>query len=202
MRLLLQHGANVNLATKEGETALDVEWAHAIAPGANILLVEANSASDNDLFAAVNYARSQPGVSVISMSWGSDDNVSYASYDQSMSSQYLVTPSGHQGVTFVASSGDTGVPNFPSTSPNVLAVGVPGLNYTCRLRQLIADLNNYAAELDAWSERETTETADSARICARSAAGRAWIDRPIRAGRRGSTQESCVSCLHRTRPAG
>jgi subtilase family serine protease len=41
----------------EGETALDVEWAHAIAPGANILLVEANSASDNDLFAAVNYAR-------------------------------------------------------------------------------------------------------------------------------------------------
>jgi subtilase family serine protease len=114
----------------EGETALDVEWAHAIAPGANILLVEANSASDNDLFAAVNYARSQTGVSVVSMSWGSDDNASFASFDQSMSSKYLVTPSGHQGVTFVASSGDTGVPSFPSTSPNVLAVGGTDLYLT------------------------------------------------------------------------
>lgn len=114
----------------EGETALDVEWAHAIAPGANIILVEASSASDNDLFAAVNWARQQAGVSVISMSWGSDDNASFASYDQGLSSRYLVTPSGHQGVTFVASSGDTGVPSFPSTSPNVLAVGGTDLYLT------------------------------------------------------------------------
>src|SRR5262249_9344102 len=34
--------------TWEIETALDVEWAHALAPGANILLVEAKSASDAD----------------------------------------------------------------------------------------------------------------------------------------------------------
>ena len=40
------------------EIALDVEWAHAIAPGANILLVEANSASYSDLFTAVKYAAS------------------------------------------------------------------------------------------------------------------------------------------------
>ncbi|HEV2968765.1 MAG TPA: fibronectin type III domain-containing protein [Pirellulales bacterium] len=114
----------------EGETALDVEWAHAIAPGANILLVEANSASDTDLFAAVNYARNAAGVSVISMSWGSDDNASYASYDQNLSDTYLVTPSGHQGITFVASSGDDGHPNFPAESPNVLAVGGTDLYLT------------------------------------------------------------------------
>src|SRR5205807_8802787 len=107
----------------EGETALDVEWAHAIAPGANIVLVEASSASDTDLFAAVNWARQQAGVSAISMSWGSDDNASFASYDQNLSNKYLVTPAGHAGITFVASSGDSGVPSFPSTSPNVLAVG-------------------------------------------------------------------------------
>ncbi len=107
----------------EGETALDVEWAHAIAPGANIILVEANSASDNDLFAAVNWARNQSGVSVISMSWGSDDTLANKSWDQNLSSTYLVTPTGHQGVTFVASSGDNGYPSFPSTSPNVLSVG-------------------------------------------------------------------------------
>jgi len=107
----------------EGETALDVEWAHANAPGANIILVEANSASDTDLFAGVNWARQQAGVSVVSMSWGSDDNASFASYDQNLSNKYLVTPTGHAGITFVASSGDSGVPSFPSTSPNVLAVG-------------------------------------------------------------------------------
>jgi hypothetical protein len=48
-------------------------------------------------------------------------------------------------------------------------IGVPGLNYTCRLRQLIADLNDYAADLEAWSERDFTDAADSARICARIA---------------------------------
>jgi subtilase family serine protease len=114
----------------EGETALDVEWAHAIAPGANILLVEANSASDSNLFAAVNYARHAAGVSVISMSWGSDDTLANASNDKSLSSTYLVTPSGHQGITFVASSGDDGHPNFPSESPNVLSVGGTDLYLT------------------------------------------------------------------------
>ena len=114
----------------EGEIALDVEWAHAIAPGANIILVEANNASDQNLFAAVNWARQQAGVSVISMSWGSDDSLSNASTDQSLSSQYLVTPSGHQGITFVASSGDDGKPNFPAESPSVLAVGGTDLYLT------------------------------------------------------------------------
>ena len=114
----------------EGETALDVEWAHAIAPGANILLVEANSAADANLFAAVNYARQQAGVSAISMSWGSDDNASNAAYDQNLSNTYLVTPSGHQGITFVASSGDDGHPSFPAESPNVLAVGGTDLYLT------------------------------------------------------------------------
>ena len=40
----------------EVEESLDVEWAHAIAPGANIILVEANSPTDTNLFDAVNYA--------------------------------------------------------------------------------------------------------------------------------------------------
>ena len=92
-------------------------------PGANIVLVEANSASDTDLFAAVDYAHHLAGVSVISMSWGSDDIAADASFDQGLSSRYLATPTGHQGITFVASSGDNGVASFPSTSPNVLSVG-------------------------------------------------------------------------------
>jgi subtilase family serine protease len=52
----------------EIEEALDIEWAHAIAPGASIDLVEASSTSNNDLFKAVATAASLPGVSVVSMS--------------------------------------------------------------------------------------------------------------------------------------
>jgi subtilase family serine protease len=51
-----------------GEISLDVEWAHAIAPAANILLVEANSSSLTDLLTGVDYAAKQPGVVAVSMS--------------------------------------------------------------------------------------------------------------------------------------
>ncbi len=108
------------------EISLDVEWAHAMAPGANILLVEANSASFADLMPAVNYARNQPGVSVVSMSWGAGEFSSEPYYDG-----YFTTPAGHQGVTFVAASGDAGsagAPEYSSVSPNVLAVGGTQLN--------------------------------------------------------------------------
>ena len=44
------------------EIALDVEWAHAMAPKAGILLVEANSSSYSDLFTAVRFAAGQSGV--------------------------------------------------------------------------------------------------------------------------------------------
>ena len=98
--------------------------------GANIILVEANSASDSDLFAAVNYARNLSAVSVISMSWGSDDSQLQSGERSGPRAEYLVTPAGHQGITFVASSGDDGVPNFPAESPNVLAVGGTDLYLT------------------------------------------------------------------------
>lgn len=101
------------------EITLDVEWAHAIAPGAHILLVEAASNSYSDLMAAVNYARTQVGVSVVSMSWGGSEFAGETAYDS-----YFTTPAGHQGVTFVASAGDTGaLPEYPAVSPNVLSVG-------------------------------------------------------------------------------
>jgi subtilase family serine protease len=102
-----------------GEIELDVEWAHAVAPGASILLVEANSASDTDLIAAVNYARQQPGVVTVSMSWGSTEFSGEQSYDST-----FTTPTGHAGVTFFGSSGDSGSPAiWPALSTHVVAVG-------------------------------------------------------------------------------
>lgn len=104
------------------ETALDVEWAHAIAPGARLLLVEAKSEDPGDLFAAVDFARRRPTVSVISMSWGWDTapaGVDYASV--------LATPASRAargGVTFVEAAADDGVATaFPNLSVNVVSVG-------------------------------------------------------------------------------
>ena len=101
------------------EIALDVEWAHAIAPGASIILFEANSNSDADLWTAVDTARNYAGVSVVSMSFGGTESSS----DTSCNSHFT-TPSGHNGVTFLASTGDNGSPSgYPAYSPNVVAVG-------------------------------------------------------------------------------
>jgi subtilase family serine protease len=119
-------------ATWTQEISLDVEWAHALAPQANILLVEANSNNLSDLFQAASYAAAQPGVSVVSMSWGTPEFSGETSDDS-----VFTTPSGHQGVTFVESSGDSGAPgNW--VSPNVVAAG--GTTLT------IDHNNNYVSE--------------------------------------------------------
>jgi len=108
----------------EIEESLDVEWAHAVAPQANIILVECNLTLPprnqwDDLVAhGVNWARNQPGVSVVSMSFGYGESSPETSYDG-----YFTTPSGHAGVTFIASTGDNGTPQYPALSPNVLAAG-------------------------------------------------------------------------------
>jgi subtilase family serine protease len=109
-----------------GETSLDVEWAHAIAPRATILLVQAYDDSLNGLIDAINYARDVPGVVAVSMSWGSAE----FSYETQLD-QYLTTPTGHLGgyneaggITFTSSAGDSGAgAAWPAASPNVLAIG-------------------------------------------------------------------------------
>src|SRR5437763_4654957 len=99
-----------------GEIALDVEWVHAIAPKANMVLVEANSSSTLDLInRAANYARNRSEVSVVSMSFGLNEYSGETSVDT-----YFTTPTSHQGVTFLASTGDNGSPGgYPAYSPNV-----------------------------------------------------------------------------------
>jgi hypothetical protein len=108
----------------EVEESLDVEWAHAIAPKANIILVEANSADSSDLLAAVDTARNAKGVVAVSMSWGGGEFSGESGFDA-----HFTTPAGHGGVTFLASSGDNGTPaGWPAISNNILAVGGTTLN--------------------------------------------------------------------------
>jgi subtilase family serine protease len=96
------------------ETSLDVEWAHAIAPKAKIVLVVAKSASFSDLLGAVDRAVSL-GATVVSMSWGGSEFAGETSYDSHFN---------HPGVTFVASAGDSGEDvEWPAASPYVVGVG-------------------------------------------------------------------------------
>jgi hypothetical protein len=125
------------------EIALDVEWAHAIAPAAGILLVEAPgdpSTTIDFLMDAVRFARQQPDVSVVSMSFGDPEGFNHV--PEPTFDNLFVTPPGHQGITFVASSGDFGNPNYPAVSPNVLAVGGTSLEVDAE--------GNYLGET-AWS---------------------------------------------------
>jgi hypothetical protein len=142
------------------ETSLDVEWVHAIAPGAHILLVEAASQSLTDLLDADVYAAQQKGVVAVSNSWGFDVGVLEAggygglpqvpSFSPQTFDGYLVTPVGHLdndglvgGITFLASSGDTGNElNFPASSAQVLSVG--GDQITIGLDGEITDFFNWA----------------------------------------------------------
>lgn len=103
------------------EISLDIQWAHAIAPGAKILLVEAATNSFTNLFGAIDYAATQSGVHQLSMSWGGGEFSSEASSD----SHFQVS-----GVSFFASSGDGGHGViYPSSSPNVIGVGGTTLNF-------------------------------------------------------------------------
>ena len=98
------------------ETALDVEWAHAIAPDATILLVEAKTPSGANLLKAVDYARNRPDVVAISMSWGGKEFSDETTLDEHFISKY--------GATFFAASGDNGTgASWPAASPNVISVG-------------------------------------------------------------------------------
>jgi hypothetical protein len=135
--------------TWELEESLDVEWAHALAPLANIVLVEANDNSTPNLQQiAVPLAASLPGVSVVSMSWGSDE-----SSDETTGDSTFTTPAGHSGVTFIASTGDSGAPGeYPATSPNVLAVGGTTLSLNSN--------NTYKSET-GWSTLPPSRTVDN-----------------------------------------
>lgn len=112
------------------ETSLDVEYAHAMAPLAKIVLIETSSASSSSLItSAVNYAYNTTHANVVSMSWGLAESQMTSSqlsaYDSTF--QYVA----QHGMILVAASGDSGANdgtsgptvNFPAASPYVVGVG-------------------------------------------------------------------------------
>ncbi|MBI3812323.1 MAG: S53 family peptidase [Nitrospirae bacterium] len=104
------------------ETALDIEWAHAMAPNAKILLVEAASNSLTNLFNAVNAATNYSlDVTEESNSWGSSEFSSEVNYDAYFYSR--------PGIVYFAASGDSGGKTiYPAASPYVIAAGGTSLH--------------------------------------------------------------------------
>jgi subtilase family serine protease len=103
------------------EIALDVQWAHATAPLARIVLIEAPDASVSNLAGAAKLAN-RMGAGVVSMSFGAPEGSWGASYDASFSTA---------GMSYVAATGDGGAGvSWPSASAKVLAVGGTSLSYS------------------------------------------------------------------------
>lgn len=113
------------------ETTLDVEYAHAMAPGANIVLVVASSPAGN----AINNAEAAvipqfPG-SIMSQSFGIPESAITANNAQVMQAEQIYLDAQQAGITVFASAGDNGATNggssanalFPSSDPLVTSVG-------------------------------------------------------------------------------
>ena len=100
------------------EQALDLQMVSVMCPNCKIMLVEAKSANNNDLAAAVSKAIAL-GANVVSNSYGGDE-VGVSAYASAYS---------HPGVAITASAGDNGYgPLFPASAPGVIAVGGTSLS--------------------------------------------------------------------------
>lgn len=116
------------------EISLDVEWAHAIAPGANITLVLAKSNDDADILSATQYAVDHNLGDVISQSFGENESCVDSSLLAAQHKLFVKATLKH--ITLIASSGDDGAAqgscdgtsfvraaSSPASDPLVTAVG-------------------------------------------------------------------------------
>lgn len=146
-----------DMAAWADETTLDVEWAHAIAPGARIVLVEAPSDQTATAFGAVQYAIDHRLGDVVNQSWYLTVEADTSSKTMQYWHDAAYAGSVREHVTVVVSSGDSGVTNgdgagwyshpvlgWPVGDPDVTAVGGTTLN-------LDADGNRISADT-AWND--------------------------------------------------
>jgi subtilase family serine protease len=140
-----------------GETSLDVEWAHAIAPNANIVLVVAKSNNDSDILDATQWISDHNAGDVLSQSYGEAEQC-MAQTDITRQHKLFAKMS-KQGITLLASSGDQGAGqptcdgsayfkavSTPASDPYVTGVGGT---------DLIADGTSGAYQSESvWNESE------------------------------------------------
>ena len=100
---------DANMTGWAEEISLDVEWAHNIAPGANIVLVLAKTNQDSDILSAIKYAADNNLGDVISMSFGENEScVGAPGTDLTPAYHAAFVEATQKGITLFASSGDQG----------------------------------------------------------------------------------------------
>src|SRR5882762_7989051 len=113
------------------ETSLDVQYAHAMAPGANIVLVVASTSSGNAINTAEAAAIKRYPGSVMSQSFGIPEIFVHANNAQIQQAHKNYLAAQAAGITVLASAGDFGATNgfatanagFPASDPLVTGVG-------------------------------------------------------------------------------
>jgi subtilase family serine protease len=113
------------------ETTLDVEYAHAMAPGANIVLVVASTPAGDAINTAEAMAIAKFPGSVMSQSFGIPEYLITGNNAQILQAEKNYAAAAAANITVLASAGDEGAGNginqpnalFPASSPYVTAVG-------------------------------------------------------------------------------
>ena len=114
-----------------GEISLDVEWAHAMAPAAKIVVASASSDSTLDINSAeASILPHYPGA-IVSQSFGSDEAGDLADLDSEKDMHAIFQAAIGDGDTLIASAGDWGatdgdpyiMASYPASDPLVLAIG-------------------------------------------------------------------------------
>ncbi len=104
------------------EEALDIEWSHALAPKAKIVLVETASNSGSNLYGGDDLAATISGAGQCSNSWGGGEYSGETGSDGHFN---------HAGVVYFFATGDRGgSQDYPAASPNVVAVCGTSLTLT------------------------------------------------------------------------
>jgi subtilase family serine protease len=120
------------------ETSLDVEYAHAMAPGAHIVLVVASTSSGNAINVAETNAISLYPGSIMSQSFGVPEFLVHNNNAQIMQAEKNYAAAQAAGITVFASAGDSGATNgasfanagFPASDPlNTAVAGTEGNPY-------------------------------------------------------------------------
>jgi subtilase family serine protease len=123
-----------NMVGWAGEITLDVEWAHAIAPAAKIMLVLAKSNNDADILSATKYVVDHNLADVISQSFGEAEQCMDPAVFNQQTKLFAAAAKKH--ITALASSGDQGsaqptcdgasfakAASTPASDPNVTGIG-------------------------------------------------------------------------------
>jgi subtilase family serine protease len=145
--------ANSGWAT---ETTLDVEWVHAVAPGAKIILVVTADNSFGNLFGGILTAAEQPGVVAISNSWSGFDIGIAGDSEFYNAADGLLQAIGAAGISVNFSTGDFGdnssqlggiytSTGWPGSSPFATAVG--GVSVALDSRKHIAWQTSWGTQL-------------------------------------------------------